>query len=115
MAITKTETTLIGWCAVDSGQILITDPSYLADWRDNEMGDTGKGDYSWSGACATTLTDEKAGQLNFLAGHAGAGVVSSTGLGDGYYPVMATYVDDDTWGKRVAKLEIIFIQDGELN
>lgn len=109
MAITKTETKLIGYCAVDSGQILITDPSYLSDWKDNQMGDTGKGDYSWSGACETTLDDERAGQLNFPAGHAGAGVVSSTGLGDGYYPVYATYIDDADWGLRIAKIEIVFM------
>jgi hypothetical protein len=115
MAITKTETKMIGYCAVDSGQILITDPGYLNDWQNNEMGDTGIGDYSWAGACATTLDVEGAGQLNFPMGHAGAGVVVRSGLGDGYYPVMATYVYDTNWGKRISKLEIIFIQDGDLD
>ena len=107
----KTRREIIGWCAVDSGQILITDPSYFADWKNNKMGDTGLGDYSWSGACATTLTDKRAGQLNFPAGHAGAGVVSRSGLGDGYYPVYATYADLGDWGERVIKLEIVFETD----
>lgn len=111
---TTTRTELIGWCAVDSGQIVITDPSYLTDWKNNKMGDTGLGDYSWSGACATTLTDKSAGQLNFPAGHAGAGVVARTGLGDGYYPVYATYADLGDWGERVIKLEIVF-EEGDLD
>ncbi len=32
----------------------------------------------------------------------------STGIGDGYYPIIATYVNDPVWGKRVARLEIDF-------
>lgn len=109
MEITKV---LIGYCAVDSGQILITDPSYLHQWNaDNKMGDTGAGDYSWAGACASTLSDVDDGQLLFPNGGEGAGVVSRTGYGDGYYPVYAHYVDDEDWGRRVAKLEIVFIEE----
>jgi hypothetical protein len=113
---TKTYTERIGYCAVDSGQILITDPSYVTDFVNNKMGDEGKGHYSWAGACATTLTEERAGQLGFInTGGEGAGIVSSTGYGDGFYPVYAHYVEDDTWGKRVARLEIIFIDEDEAN
>jgi hypothetical protein len=52
--------------------------------------------------------------LEFDGGTAGAGVVSRTGLGDGYYPVYATLREIDGWGERVTKLEIVFIDgDGE--
>ena len=114
--ITKTYTERIGYCAVDSGTILITDPSYVSDFVDNKMGEAGVGHYSWAGACATTLTQERAGQLGFIrTGGEGAGIVSSTGYGDGFYPVYAHYVEDDNWGKRVARLEIIFIDEDEVN
>jgi hypothetical protein len=36
-------------------------------------------------------------------------VAFSSGLGDGVYPVYATIVDDELWGKRVAKVEIIMM------
>jgi hypothetical protein len=111
----KTRQAVIGFCAVDSGQILITDPSYLGGWGDNEYGTrVPNGDYSYAGACDLTLRQEDNGQLNFLAGHAGSGVVSRTGLGDGLYPVVAHFVDLDGWGERVAKLEIVFIGEDDV-
>jgi hypothetical protein len=109
MVITSTQ--LIGYVAVDSGQIVITDPGYLNDWGKEGFGEAGVGHYSYGGACSTTLTDKQAGQLNFAAGHAGAGVVSSTGYGDGLYPVYAHFEETEDWGKRVARLEIVFIDD----
>jgi hypothetical protein len=51
--------------------------------------------------------------MNFPAGHAGLGVVSRTGLGDGTYPVVAHFVDLDGWGERVSKLEIVFIGEDD--
>lgn len=109
---------LLGYVAVDSGQVMITDPGYLNEWADNEMGDTGEGHFSWSGACATTLSARHgdvngSGQLNFATGNGGVAVVSRTGLGDGYYPVWATMTDSEVWGKRIAKLEIVFIDEDE--
>ena len=114
---TYTERTVcIGYCAVDSGQILITDPGYLDGWGKQGFGEAHIGHYSYGGACATTLAAHKHpnGQLEFASGTAGAGVVSTTGLGDGYYPVYATIRDIDGWGERVTKLEIVFFDgDGE--
>jgi hypothetical protein len=49
------------------------------------------------------LGDERAVQFNYDAGHAGLGVVVSTGYGDGMYPVVATMKDG-----RVQKVEIRF-------
>jgi len=111
MVITSTQ--LIGYIAVDSGQVLITDPGYLNNWGSEGFGEAGVGHYSYGGACSTTLTDRQAGQLNFAAGHAGAGVVSSTGYWDGLYPVYAHFEESEDWGKRVARLEIVFIDDAD--
>ena len=109
-------TAVIGRVAVDSGQILITDPGYIESWGNEGFGEGHIGHYSYGGACATTLANPKRpdGQLNFPAGHAGIGVVSSAGLGDGYYNVIAHFVELDDWGKRVAKLEIDFLDDEDL-
>lgn len=57
---------------------------------------------------------EKAGwphtlQLNFQAGHPGAGVTICAGLGDGVYPVYVRYEDVEGWGKRVAEAKIVFL------
>ncbi len=106
----KTRKQLIGYCGVDSGQILITDPSYLSDFGSEQFGDrVPDGHYSYAGACQRTLADDFNGQLTYPAGHAGIGVVSRTGLGDGYYPVYATIADLDDWGERVVKIEIEFV------
>lgn len=110
---------LLGYCAVDSGQLIITDPGYLEMWTENKMGEAGVGNYSWAGACATTLADghgenERSGQLVFpTTSGDGVGVVLRTGLGDGYYPVWATITDSPIWGKRISKIEIVFIDEDE--
>jgi len=113
---TITRTELIGYCAVDSGQLMITDPSYVGYFDQTaEFGSpVPDGHFSYAGACNRTLASGHNGQLNFPAGHAGVGVVTRTGLGDGYYPVYATIIETDGWGERVAKIEVVFIdEDGE--
>jgi hypothetical protein len=114
---TKLRTELIGHCAVDSGQLMITDPSYVGYFDQTaEFGSpVPEGHFSYAGACNRTLADGHNGQMNFPAGHAGVGVVSRTGLGDGYYPVYATFADIDGWGERVVKLEVHFFNDGDLD
>jgi hypothetical protein len=37
-----------------------------------------------------------------------AGVVVSTGLGDGCYDVVADIVDDKTWGRRIKSISVKF-------
>lgn len=106
----------IGFVAVDSGQIVITDPANLSFWKDNGFGESETiGEYSYGGACDLTLADDFDGQLVFESGTAGAGVASRTGLGDGLYPVYATIVDLPDWGKRVSKIEIVFIDEFDLD
>jgi hypothetical protein len=100
---------LIGHVFVDSGQIMVTDPCYIREnWKDSgpAADDFTPGenlDYSYTGACNATLSDEHAG---VLAG--GFGVASSSGYGDGSYPVYATYCEG---GSRIKELRIVFISD----
>jgi hypothetical protein len=115
---------LLGYAAVDSGQLLVTDPCYLKDWQANEYDDEkpdseGLHSYSYQGACNATcggLGDTKpryGGALRFAKGHEGAGVAFSTGFGDGSYPVYGYLRDCGEWGVRVARVEIDFMGEEE--
>ena len=81
---------LIGHCGVDSGQILLIDPCYV--YKD-EYGSGG----DYDECCQITLSDVCAGQT-------GLGVVTSSGYGDGVYPV---YAEKDGNG-RVKQVTIVF-------
>jgi len=97
----------IGVFGVDSGQVLITDPSYLEYFgsgefnedKIKEMKESKRFEYSYSGACARTLSKKQGGEI----GDKCEGVVSCTGYGDGLYSVFAKYED-----KRVKELLIKF-------
>jgi len=105
----------IGEFGVDSGQVLIGDPCYLESgngWNtegveyDQKLVEgyqkSGEYAFNYSGACARTLSPEGAGSIG-----RNSAVVSTTGYGDGQYPVFATYNADG----RVVKLEILFESD----
>jgi hypothetical protein len=47
-------------------------------------------------------------QLNYDRGHPGAGVIVSTGLGDGAYPVYAK-ITNTKYGKRLTEIRVVFI------
>lgn len=64
--------------------------------------------FSYNACCKKTLA-ENFGQLNYEMGHAGVGVVSSTGYGDGFYPVYAEVGTDG----RVKSITIDFIDEDE--
>lgn len=111
---TSTNTKLIGHCAVDSGQILLVDPCYIkTDGKDawdsdchfvpdaDREFDASKGGYS--ACCAASLSEDGAGQVT-ICGVAGDGVCTSTGYGDGNYPVYAEYNDEG----RIVKVTIDF-------
>lgn len=99
----------IGEIGVDAGLCWIGDPCYIlhADPAPKAIGK------DWDAFC--DLLHEGAQypickQLNYDLGHAGLGVVVSTGYGDGLYPVYAEFNEDG----RVAKVWVEFIgQDGE--
>jgi hypothetical protein len=103
---------LLGHVGVDSGQIMISDPCYVGDFKHDEDFDPARADdagnypYSYNGSCGATLSDAMGGQLALEQG-----VVSSTGYGDGSYEVWATIGESKGWGVRVHKLEVIFIDD----
>lgn len=70
------------------------------------------GEFSYEGACKATLNNEDSvGQLNYKLGHAGAGVVFSTGMGDGLYPVYAELIETDDYGERIARVWVDFELD----
>ena len=97
----------IGTAGVDSGQLMVSDPCYVKDFINNEFNTkTKKLDYSYSynGACTQTCINEnQGGELGN-----GLGVVFSTGIGDGSYPVYAYLGEIDGFGERVLKVEIDF-------
>jgi len=102
----------IGDVGVDSGQVMITDPCYIEnEWikRKFDPHSPRTREFSYNGACHETVTEGGGGQLNYRLGHAGAGVAASSGWGDGVYPIFASYNEEG----RIAKLEIIFIDDEE--
>lgn len=94
----RIEVAFIGEVAVDSGQLMVTDPCYIdQEWkrerfvvaRDSEATDDSLYNYSYDGACNSTLNGKGHGQLAFPLGHAGAGVAFQTAWGDGSYAVFA--------------------------
>ena len=85
---------LIGHVSVDSGQIILVDPCYVDRGLD------------YDAVCAVTLADAQAGA--WMNGHA---VATSTGYGDGSYPVYVEYEDCGSWGKRVKSVTINFMED----
>lgn len=48
------------------------------------------------------------------AGEVLSGVAFSSGLGDGSYPVYATFREIEGWGRRITKVEIELISDEEI-
>jgi hypothetical protein len=110
MEITNIEERLIGVVGVDSGQLILSDPCYIdSEWRKRtkfDHSDKFKGEFSYNGCCNATLKEEQAGQLHYRLGHDGAGVVFSSGIGDGTYNVYATYGDMPGWGRRIISVRI---------
>ena len=102
----------VGEVGVDAGMVMVGDPCYLDKFTDHDFDDAkveaqktkGKYEYSYSGACAATLSENHAGQLG-----RGDAVAVSSGYGDGVYPVYATYNHEG----RIVKLEVIFDADSD--
>jgi hypothetical protein len=80
----------IGEVGVDSGQLILTDPCYMKQWKDDgyHPEDAPDGEYSYSGVCKGTNKNQYV-QCQYTMGHNGIAVAFSTGYGDGTYPVFA--------------------------
>jgi len=110
--ITKT---LIGRVPVDSGQIMIVDPCYVLDGdvRFAEDNKTVTSDNPYSRACAASMGGEMAGPFSTHGGNMDDAVCSSSGYGDGMYPVYIEYEDCGSWGVRVKSITIEFINEDD--
>lgn len=103
----KTYKKIIGYCPVDSGQLIIVDPCYLSRWTDGEYNPddkNGEPQNSYDEACRLTVD----GEVFENKQHSIGGVVTSTGFGDGRYPVTATVEVSKEWGVRVKSINIKF-------
>ena len=88
---------LLGYAAVDSGQLIIVDPCYLKSWKDGSAEDTTT---HYGKACDITNNAQRGGEIT-VSHIAGNGVVFGTG-GDGNFAVYAHYRQD----KTIAKITI---------
>ena len=101
-----TTKTVIGHVPVDSGQIMIVDPCYVLD-GDVDFADDHKTvitDNPYSRACAASMSDEKAAPFSTHGGMQTDAVCTSSGWGDGFYPVYVEYDNDG----RVARITVDF-------
>jgi hypothetical protein len=101
----KIETIKVGEIGVDAGLCWVGDPCYIMHCEDGLPKDLGK---NWEEFCDKVNKMDYARQFNYDLGHAGLGVVVSTGFGDGVYPVYAKISDEGEWGKRVKEITIKF-------
>jgi len=87
--MSKVKKELIGYCAVDSGQLMITDPCYAIK------------DERYSKICDKTIKDQ-IGEV-VIADIAGNAIAFQTNTGDGSYPV---YVERHKDGKQIKRVII---------
>lgn len=104
----------IGTFFVDSGQVIIGDPCYIASmkWRDEQAeGEKFSAElpapypYTYNGASSATCSKKGGGELGN-----GLAVALQSGYGDGRYNV---YVERDGSEGRIAKVTIVFVDDDE--
>lgn len=117
-----TEIRQIGVVSVDSGSILICDPSYIDPKFDDapdsitefREGLDKLAKNSWLPltrmGCAYVTCDSEnhCGQLYHGIGNEGAGVATESGGGDGTYPVYAIFLNEEGFGRRVAGIFVDF-------
>ena len=77
---------LIGYCGVDSGQLMIADPCYVFPYDSGITLEQALKAYE--DICEVTLSDEGYGSIDTTCVK-DAGVAFVTGWGDGNYPVFA--------------------------
>lgn len=79
------------------------------EWEELQVHDV-VNPFSYNACAKATLSEEGHGQLNYNNGNPGVGVVFSTQIGDGYYPVYALYNDDG----ELLKVEVSFYNEEDL-
>jgi hypothetical protein len=93
----------VGMIAVDSGQVMVGDPCYLSEWKDNEFNcdnmEKTAYTYTYHGACSATCGMQGAGVLGNVSA-----VACATAYGDGSYPV---YVERNSTG-AIVRLTVEF-------
>jgi hypothetical protein len=86
--------TEVGTIGVDSGSMLIVDPTYVDE---------------------TYVAHGERHESEFVAGGEtggyGRGVFVTAGLGDGVYPVEVRYIQDPDFGRRIAEVRVRFLTD----
>tara|TARA_R100001015_G_C4564213_1_gene123487 strand:- start:208 stop:582 length:375 start_codon:yes stop_codon:yes gene_type:complete len=110
----------VGIVGVDSGQMMLSDPSYVKDFAESDdivklndvIKDGSDNSYSYLGACSQSNTPQQSGVLVNDIG-AELGVVCSSGFGDGGYPVYVKRHDFGRLGKRVVEMKIEFVNEEE--
>lgn len=93
---------VLGCVGVDSGQLLLTDPSYIDNyWDVEEFGskDLGKDHFNYSSlGCSNQTIKNNGGEVFGLnrndLSNVSLGTVFSTGYGDGCYPVYGKTNDE---------------------
>jgi len=98
----------VGFVGVDSGQLMLGDPCNLSTWGGNEYANNRPGEYSYAGACSTTMTWPYSGIIGTIRPREGLAAVVPTGFGDGLYPV---YIDQDPEDGRVWAVTVRFDPD----
>lgn len=88
---------LMGYIAVDSGQVMICDPCYIdSQWEREEDGKESTPDrFNYSSCAKATLSGNGFGELKFKRGHIGAGIALGTPYGDGMYAVYGNYNEEN--------------------
>ena len=88
----------IGVVTVDSGTLLLGDPTYYTNDKWTQA------DYDkFVGGLKGSI-----GKIPHPTGRTGKGVLFSTGLGDGIYPVIAKYENIPGLGERLTEVKIEF-------
>jgi len=93
-----TEFVKAGTVCVDSGQILLIDPCHIKESFSNGVGSR---DLNYDRVCRVTLRGAGCGEVGGLA------FATSSGYGDGVYPVYVARA-----GGRIASVRIDFIEEG---
>ena len=79
----------LGYTGVDSGQLMIGDPSYFIGKHTESL----KRYPKWEDFCKTHSKPDKT-QMNFANKRIGLGVVAPTAFGDGKYPVFGLFKEN---------------------